>query len=120
MFMEYQAVENERREHQRYPVNIQVEITADRGKTIGMMVGTSLKGLRIKTTTLIQPATDVVISLPTGERVIFLAGVVWVLDKNKRGLPSYLAGLKIDSVSVDGKELQDIAEREAFLQELLV
>jgi len=113
-------MDTERRKHPRYSVNIQVEITVDRGKTIGMLVGTSLQGLRIKTTTLIQPATDVVIALPNGERVIFLAGVVWVLDKNKRGIPSYLAGLKIDSVSVDGKELQDIAEREAFLQDLLV
>jgi len=113
-------MDTERRKHPRYAVNIQVAITADRGKTIGMLVGTSLQGLRIKTTTLIQPATDVVISLPNGERVIFLAGVVWVLDKNKRGIPSYVAGLKIDSVSVDGKELQDIAEREALLQELLV
>jgi len=113
-------MDTERRKHPRYSLNIQVEITADRVKTVGMLVGTSLQGLRINTTTLIQPATDVVISLPNGERGVFLAGVVWVLDKSKRGIPSYLAGLKIDSVSVDGKELQGFAERQAFLQELLV
>jgi len=84
-----------------------------------MMVGTSLEGLRIQTTTGIQPATDVVVTLLTGQKVILLTGVVWVLDKCDKGLPCYLAGLKINSVSVDGKELMGAAERTAFLQKLL-
>ena len=117
---EEHAAANERRGHQRYSANIQVEITADTGKTIGMLVGTSLEGLRIKTTTLIKPATDMVITFSTGKPVIVLAGVVWVLDQIDKRLPSYLAGLKINSVSVNGKELQGMAERTAFLQEFMV
>jgi hypothetical protein len=116
---EEHAVESERREHQRYSVNIRVEITADVGKTHGMMVGTSIDGLQIKTATRIQPATDVVITFSTGEKVIFLAGVVWVLDRIERGLPTYLTGFKINSVTANGKELQGMAERTAFLQDLL-
>ena len=114
-----QTAKTERREHERYAVNFQVEITTEGGKTTGMMVGTSLEGLRIQTTTGIQPATDVVVSLMAGEKVILLAGVVWVLDKSNKGVPSYLAGLKINSVSVDGKELAGAAERTAFLQDLI-
>lgn len=110
---------SERREHERYAVNFNVEITIAGGQTTGMMVGTSLEGLRIQTTTGIQPATDVVVTLLTDEKAILLAGVVWVLDKSDKGLPSYLAGLKINSVSVDGKELKGAAERTAFLQDLL-
>lgn len=112
-------MESERMEHQRYAVNFNVEITTAGGKTTGMMVGTSLEGLRIKTTTGIQPATDVVVTLLSGEKVILLAGVVWVLDKSDRGLPSYLAGLKINSVTVDGRILEGAAERTALLQELI-
>lgn len=109
----------ERRGHPRYCVDIQVEITTDTGKTTGVMVGTSLEGLRIKTPTRIQPATDVVVTFSIGEKVLFLSGVVWVLDKFNRGLPSYLTGLKINSVSVNNKELQGMAERTAFMQNLL-
>jgi hypothetical protein len=111
--------ESERRKHQRYAANIQVEITADCGKATGVMVGTSLEGLRIWTNTLIEPATDVVITFSTGEKVILLAGVAWVLDKIDGGLPLYSAGLKINSVSVSGKELLGMAERTAFLQDLI-
>ncbi len=119
MAKEEQTADSERREHQRYSVDIQVDITADVGRTTGTMVGTSLEGLRLKTTTRIQPATDVVITFSTGEEVILLAGVVWVVDKFNRGLPEYLTGLKINSVKVDDKELQGMAERTAFLQDLL-
>jgi len=103
---EEHAAESERREHQRYSVNIQVEITADFGNTLGTMVGTSLEGIRVKTIQRIQPATDVVITFSTGKEVILLAGVVWVLDNLERGLPSYLTGLKINSVSVNSRELE--------------
>jgi len=116
---EEHAAESERREHQRYSVNIQVEITGVFGKTPGTMVGASLEGLRIKTIKRIQPATDVVITFSTGKKVIMLAGVVWVLDNLERGLPSYLTGLKINSVSVNGRELEGMAERMAFMQDLL-
>lgn len=119
MAKEKPAAEPERRKHQRYSVDIQVEITADFGKTTGKMVGTSLEGLRIKTTSRIQPATDVVITFFTGEKVILLAGVVWVVDESKRGLPLYTTGLKVNSVLVDGKELKGMAERTAFMQDLL-
>lgn len=111
---------SERRKYRRYSANIQVEITADCGKAPGVMVGTSLEGLRIRTTTLIQPATDVVITFSTGDKVILLAGVAWVLDKIDRGLPSYSAGLRINAVSVNGNELLGMAERTAFLQDLIV
>ncbi len=110
---------SERRQHERSSVNIQVEITAACGKTSGVMIGTSLEGLRVRTTTLLQPATDVVISFSTDEKVILLAGVAWVIDKIDRGLPLYSAGLKINAVSVNGKELQGMAERIAFLQDLM-
>ena len=113
------AVESERRGHHRYSVDIQVEITADFGKTTGVMIGTSLEGLQIKTASRIQPATDVVITFSTGEKVIFLAGVVWVLDKIEKSLPSYLTGFKINSVTVNDKELRGMAERTAFMQDLL-
>jgi hypothetical protein len=83
------------------------------------MVGTSLEVLRIKTIQRMQPATDVVITFFTGKKVIMLAGVVWVLDSLERGLPSYLTGLKINSVSADGLELEGMAERTAFMQDLL-
>lgn len=116
---EEHASESDRREHQRYSVNIQVEITADFGKTTGLMIGTSLEGLRIKSIKRMQPATDVVITFSTGKKVIMLTGVVWVLDNIERGLPSYLTGLKINSVKVDDKELKGMAERIAFLQDLL-
>ena len=116
---EEHASESDRREHQRYSVNIQVDITADFGKTTGMMIGTSLEGLRIKTINRIQPATDVVITFSTGKKVIMLAGVVWVLDNIERGLPSYLTGLKINSISVNDRELEGFAERTAFMQDLL-
>lgn len=119
MSQEEQKTESDRREHPRYAVNFNVEITTESGKTTGMMVGTSLEGLRIQTTTGIQPATDVVVTLLTDKKVILLAGVAWVLDQCSQGLPCYLAGLKINSVSVDGKELVGAAERTAFLQELL-
>jgi len=119
MAKEEQADGSERREHQRYSVDIQVEITANVGKTTGMMVGTSLEGLRLKTTTRLQPATDVVITFSTGEKAIILAGVVWVVDRFNRGLPEYLTGLRINSVKVGDKELQGMAERTAFLQDLL-
>ena len=66
-----------------------------------------------------QPATDVVITFSTGKKVILLAGVVWVLDSLERGLPLYLTGLKINSVSVGGRELEGLAERTAFMQDLL-
>ena len=117
---EEHPTESERRKHQRYSANIQVDITADCGKATGVMVGTSLEGLQIRTTTLIQPATDVVVTFSTGKKVLLLAGVVWVLDKVERGLPSYAAGLKINSVSVNGNEILGIAERTAFLQDLIV
>lgn len=113
------AAGSERREHQRYSVNIQVDITADFGKTPGTMVGTSLEGIRIKTIKRMQPATDVVITFSSGKEVIMFAGVVWVLDNLERGLPSYLTGLKINSVSVNGRELGGMAERMAFMQALL-
>lgn len=119
MSKEEQALDLERRKHQRYSANIQIEITADCGKATGVMVGTSLEGLRIWTNTLIEPATDVVITFSTGEKVILLAGVAWVLDKIDGGLPLYSAGLKINSVSVSGKELLGMAERTAFLQDLI-
>ena len=120
MAKEEHAVEHERREHHRYSVDIQVEMTADFGKTTGRMIGTSLEGLRIKTTSRMQPATDVVITFSTGEKVLMLAGIVWVLDESQRGLPLYSTGLKINSVSVNGEELKGMAERTAFMQDLLI
>jgi len=119
MSKEENAVGSERREHERYSVDIQVQITADFGKTAGKMIGTSLEGLMIKTTSRMQPATDVVITFSTGEKVIMLAGVVWVLDESQRGLPLYSTGLKINSVSVNDEELKGMAERTAFMQDLL-
>ncbi len=116
---EKQGRKSERRKYQRYSAKIPVEITADCGKATGMMVGTSLEGLRVRTTTLIQPATDVVITFSTGDNVTLLAWVAWVLDKIDRGLPVYSAGLKINSVSVNGNEIMGIAERTAFLQDLI-
>lgn len=110
--------ETDRREHQRYAVNMQVEIKAGNETGSGLMVGTSLEGLRITTHRLIKPSTDVVITFSTGEEVVILAGVVWVLDKIKKGLSSYLAGLKIYSVSVGNKNIQGMAERTAFMQNL--
>ena len=113
------GVKSERRKHKRYSVDIQVEITTDSGRAIGVMIGTSMEGLRIRTNKLIEPGTDVVVTFSIGKRVKLLARVVWVLDKVKRGLSSYLAGLKIDSISINDKELQGVAENQAFLQNLL-
>ena len=110
--------ETERREHERYDVNIQVDIKAGNEMASGLMVGTSLEGLRISTPKLIQPGTDVVVTFSTGEKVVILAGVVWVLDRITRGLSSYLSGLKIYSVTVGNKEIKGMAERTAFLQDL--
>ena len=108
----------DRREHQRYAVHVRVDIQAGNERDSGLMVGTSLEGLRIRTHRLIKPSTDVVVTFSTGEKVVILAGVVWVLDKIKRGLSSYLAGLQIYSVTVGNKEIKGMAERTAFLQDL--
>ncbi|MCP3950876.1 MAG: PilZ domain-containing protein [Desulfobacterales bacterium] len=116
---EEHGADSERREHQRHSVNIQVEIVATSGQTTGVMIGTSLEGLCIKTSMLIEPATNVMITFSTGEKVDLLAEVAWILDKIDRGLPSYVAGLKINSVSVNGEELRGIAKRTAFLQDLI-
>ena len=77
-----------------------------------------MEGLRISTPTLITPDTDLVISFSDGEDVVILAGVVWVLDKNKKGLPAYLAGLQIHSIKEGLEEIQGVAARTAFLQDL--
>ncbi len=116
---EENAAGAERRDHKRYSVNIQVVITADIGKATGIIVGTSLEGLRIKTPNMIPPDTDVVITFLSDDKIVLLAGIVWVIDRIEGGLPSYVAGLKINSVSVHDKELKGMAERTAFLQDLV-
>ena len=110
--------ESERREYLRHAVNIQVEIKAGSETASGMMVAISIEGLRVSMPKPIKPSTDVVISFSAGEEVIILATVVWVLEESMAGLPSYLAGLKISSVSVNNKDVQGMAERTAFLQNL--
>ena len=110
----------ERREYQRYSVHVQVDILAGNEMGSGLMVGTSLEGLRIKTPKLIRPSTDVMVTFSTGKKVVILAGVVWVLDKIKKGLSSYLAGLQIYSVTVGNREIKGMAERTAFLQDLQI
>ena len=110
--------ESERRGYLRHAVNIQVEIKAGSETASGMMVAISVEGLRISIPKLIKPSTDVVVSFAAGEEVIILASVVWALEESTAGLPSYLAGLKIYSVLVNNKDVQGMAERTAFLQNL--
>lgn len=118
MAMEALAIETERRGHQRYFAHVDVNIAVGNEASGGLLVGTSLEGLRIRTPRLIKPSTDVVISFFNEEDVVILAGIVWVLDKIKKGLPSYMAGLQIYSIKVGKKDLQGMAERTAFLQDL--
>ena len=110
--------QSERREYPRYAVNIQVEIDTGSETASGLMVDISIDGLRISLPGLIKPSADVKISFSAGEEVIILAHVVWALEKSVAGLPSYLAGLKIYSISVNNQDLQGMAERIAFLQDL--
>ena len=112
------APKTERREHKRYTTRIEVDIKSGNESSSGLLVGTSLEGLRISTAKSIQPSTDVVISFSNGKEVTILAGVVWVLDKNKMGLPIYLAGLQIYSIKVGNKDIQGLAARTAFFQDL--
>ena len=111
--------ESELRKYPRFAVNVLVEVKVGSETISGLMVDISIEGLRISTPKPIKPSTDVVISFLVGEETVILASVVWSLDKISKGLPSYLAGLKIHSVSVNNKNLQGMAELTAFLQNLI-
>jgi len=110
---------SERREYPRHVANIQVKIRIGSETADGSIIDISLEGLRISAPRRIKPSTDVVISFSTGKEVSILARVVWTLDKIAGGLPSYLAGLKIYSISVNKKDVQSMAERVVFIENLL-
>ena len=111
--------ESERREHPRYAVNIQIEVRTGNEIISGLMVDISIEGLRISIPKLIKPSTDVAVSFSAKEEVNILSRAVWTLEKSTAGLPSYLVGLKINSILVNNHDLQGMAERTDFLQNLL-
>ncbi len=109
----------ERRAHPRYVVNIQVDLCMGTEIVSGLMVDISIEGMRISLPKLVKPSTDMMVIFSTDEEVNILSQVVWVLEKMSAGLPSYLAGLKIDSFLVNNDDLPGMAERTAFLDKLL-
>ena len=111
--------ESERREYPRYAVNIQVEVRTGSEIINGLMVDISIEGLRISIPKLIKPSTEIAVSFSAEKKVNILSRAVWTLEKNTAGLPSYLVGLKIHSVLVNNHDVQGMAERTDFLQNLL-
>jgi hypothetical protein len=119
MAIEELVDESERREHPRYAVNIQIEVRTGNETVSGLMVDISIEGLRISIPKLIKPSTDLTVSFVAAGDVNILSRSIWALEKSTAGLPSYLVGLKIYSVLVDNRDLQGMAERTDFLQNLL-
>jgi len=109
----------ERRVHPRYAVNIPVKVDIGNETIDGLMVDISIEGLRISVPSLIKPSTDILVSFSTEDEVQILAHTVWTLEQNLAGLPSYLVGLKINSVRVNNRDMPGQAERTAFLDKLL-
>jgi len=110
---------SERREHPRYAVNLAVEICIDSEVITGLLVDISIEGMRISLPRVVKPSTDMVVTFSVEEEVRIFSQAVWTLEKNSAGLPSYLVGLRIQSILFNGHEMQGMAERTAFLDKLL-
>ncbi len=110
---------SERREHPRYAVNLAVEICIDCEVITGQLVDISIKGMRISLPRIVKPSTDMVVTFSAEEEVRIFSHAVWTLEKNSSGLPAYLVGLKIHSIMVNNHDMQGMAERIAFLENLL-
>jgi len=119
MAIEELVDESERREHPRYAVNIPIDVQVGSEVVNGLMVDISIEGLRISIPKLIKPSTDIAVTFSTREKVIILSRTVWTLEKNTAGLPAYLIGLKIYTIQAGSRDVQGMAERTAFLQDLL-
>jgi len=109
----------ERREHPRYAVNIAVDIHIGSEVVSGLMVDISIAGIRISISRLITPSTEILVTFAEKDEVKILSRAVWTLEKNTAGLPSYLVGLEIESVLVNNRDMPGMAERTAFLDQLL-
>ena len=109
----------DRREHPRFAVDIQIKVRTGDEIISGVMVDISIEGLRIRVPKFIRPETDITVFFSTAEEVNILSRAVWALEKITAGLPSYLVGLKIHSLMVNDRDIQGMAARTDFLQNLL-
>jgi hypothetical protein len=113
-----ESVEN--RKYPRHKIFLPAHLEMFDGSFPVNVVEISLEGLRINSTSAIEPETHVAIRIDVGREIVFHGQVVWVTDKHTPEGQLYTIGIWTDALLDRGAEIIDVAEREIVLEEILV
>ncbi len=116
--MKTKFVEN--RKYPRHKIFLPAHLEMFDGSFPVNVVEMSVEGLRINSSSAIEPETHVAIRINVGREIVFHGQVVWVTDRHTPEGQLYRIGIHTDAVLDRGAEIVDLGDREIMLDEILV